>query len=92
MFHGYHFGEGILKNKILLVSALTLAMGINAAQAVEKSPHAKTIEVVVNANGFPFSFVDDNNNITGYDGDLLKVLDQRLTDYTFNFMRSRATR
>ena len=85
MFHGYHFGEGILKNKILLVSALTLAMGINAAQAVEKSPHAKTIEVVVNANGFPFSFVDDNNNITGYDGDLLKVLDQRLTDYTFHF-------
>lgn len=85
MFHGYHFGEGILKNKILLVSALTLAMGMNAAQAVEKSPNAKTVEVVVNANGFPFSFVDDNNNITGYDGDLLKVLDQRLTDYTFHF-------
>ncbi len=85
MFHGYHFGEGILKNKILLVSALALAMGINAAQAVEKSPHAKTVEVVVNANGFPFSFVDDNNNITGYDGDLLKVLDHRLTDYTFHF-------
>ncbi len=85
MFHGYHFGEGILKNKILLVSALALAMGMNAAQAVEKSANAKTVEVVVNANGFPFSFVDDNSNITGYDGDLLKVLDQRLTNYTFHF-------
>ena len=49
MFHGYHFGEGILKNKILLVSALALAMGMNAAQAVEKSANAKTVEVVVNA-------------------------------------------
>jgi L-cystine transport system substrate-binding protein len=37
VFHGYHFGEGILKNKILLVSALALAMGMNAAQAVEKA-------------------------------------------------------
>ena len=83
MVHGYHFGESILKNKILLVSSLALAMGITGAQAVEKSANAKTVEVVVNANGFPFSFVDDNNNITGYDGDLLKVLDQRLTDYTF---------
>ena len=44
----------MLKNKILLVSSLVLAMGINAAQAIEKSPNARTVEVVVNANGFPF--------------------------------------
>ena len=61
----------MFKNKLLLVSSLLLAMNITVAQAVEKSPDAQTVEVVVNANGFPFSFVDDNNNITGYDGDRL---------------------
>lgn len=41
--------------------------------------------MVVNANGFPFSFVDDNNNITGYDGELLKIIDRQLTNYKFHF-------
>lgn len=75
----------MLKNKLLLVSSLLLAMNIGSAQAVEKSPTAEVVEVVVNANGYPFSFVDDNDNITGYDGDLLKILDERLPDYQFHF-------
>jgi len=75
----------MFKNKLLLVSSLLLAMNITVAQAVEKSPEAETVEVVVNANGFPFSFVDDNNNITGYDGELLKIIDQKLTNYKFHF-------
>jgi len=75
----------MLKSKLLLVSSLLLAMNMGAAQAVEKSPNAEVVEVVVNANGYPFSFVDDNNNITGYDGDLLKILDERLPEYKFHF-------
>ncbi|MDC0693245.1 hypothetical protein PIK69_07300 [Klebsiella pasteurii] len=46
-----------MKNNILLVSSLALAMGINGAQAVEKSANAKTVEVVVNANGFPLALL-----------------------------------
>lgn len=75
----------MLKSKTLLVTSLLLAMNVGAAFAVEKSPTAETIEVVVNANGFPFSFVDDNNNITGYDGELLKAVDEKLKDYKFHF-------
>lgn len=75
----------MLKSKLLVASAILLALNISPVLAVDKSPNAETVEVVVNANGFPFSFVDDNNNITGYDGDLLKVLDARLKDYKFHY-------
>ncbi|VTN09026.1 L-cystine transport system permease protein tcyL [Raoultella terrigena] len=66
------WGKKYVQNKVLMLGSLLLAMQVTMAQAAEKSANAQTVEVVVNANGFPFSFVDDNNNITGYDGELLK--------------------
>lgn len=57
VFHGYHFGEGILKNKILLVSALTLAMGINAAQAVEKVLTRRRLRLSLTLTVFPLALL-----------------------------------
>jgi L-cystine transport system substrate-binding protein len=57
VFHGYHFGEGILKNKILLVSALALAMGMNAAQAVEKAQTRKRLRLSSMLTVFPLALL-----------------------------------
>ncbi|WP_050815636.1 MULTISPECIES: transporter substrate-binding domain-containing protein [Brenneria] len=58
-------------------------MSLNTVNAADNAE--KTIEVVVNANGFPFSFVDDDDHISGYDGELLQIIDKRLKGYKFHF-------
>jgi L-cystine transport system substrate-binding protein len=71
----------MFKKKLLLGSFL--ALNLLASSVVFAAD--KIIEVVINENGYPFSFVDDKNNITGYDGDLLKVVGERLKGYKFNY-------
>lgn len=71
----------MFKGTTLLASALALAIGLGqAAHAADK-----TIEVAVNSNGFPFSFIDDDNKISGYDGELLQIVEQHLKGYKFHF-------
>lgn len=60
---------------------LTLAMGwSHIGHAADK-----TIEVAVNVNDYPFGFIDDNNKISGYDGELLQLIEKNLTGYKFHF-------
>jgi hypothetical protein len=47
----------MLKNKILLVSALMLAMGINAAQAVEKVRTRRRLRLSLTLTVFPLALL-----------------------------------
>lgn len=81
----HSLGVTMVTGKKLRVAALALLAGISATWAAQSSAAPQTVEVVVNANGFPFSFIDDNNKLSGYDGELLQIVDERLPDYQFHF-------
>lgn len=49
------------------------------------SSQVKEVEVVINENAFPFSFVDDTGKFSGYDGELLGIIDEKLPQYSFHF-------
>lgn len=71
----------MFKSKILL--AAVMAFGVFTAS--QSYAADKTVEVVINENGYPFSFIDDKNNVSGYDGDLLKIINDKLKGYKFHF-------
>ncbi|ATA23301.1 amino acid ABC transporter substrate-binding protein [Brenneria goodwinii] len=49
------------------------------------SSQVKEVEIVINENSFPFSFVDDSGKFSGYDGELLAIIDEKLPEYSFHF-------
>lgn len=64
----------MFKKVRLFAMVLTLAMGwSHIGHAADK-----TIEVAVNVNDYPFGFIDDNNKISGYDGELLQLIEKIL--------------
>lgn len=77
----------MFKGKMLIASALTVLLGFaqHTQAATTSSTVPKTVEVVVNSNGYPFSFLDDDNKISGYDGELLQIIEKRLPDYKFHY-------
>lgn len=71
----------MFKKVRLFAMVLTLAMGwSHIGHAADK-----IIEVAVNVNDYPFGFIDDNNKISGYDGELLQLIEKNLTGYKFHF-------
>jgi L-cystine transport system substrate-binding protein len=77
----------MFKGKMFIASALTILLGFaqHTQAATPSSTTPKTVEVVVNSNGYPFSFLDDDNKISGYDGELLQIIEKRLPDYKFHY-------
>lgn len=77
----------MFKGKIFIASALTVLLGLaqHTQAATTSNTTPKTVEVVVNSNGYPFSFLDDDNKISGYDGELLQIIEKRLPDYKFHY-------
>lgn len=60
-------------------------LSVGALTSSISHAEVKTVEVVINDNGYPFSFIDDKNQVSGYDGDLLKIIGEKLKDYKFHF-------
>lgn len=56
-----------------------------ATPATPATQTVKDVEVVINENAFPFSFVDDAGKFSGYDGELLALVDEKLPEYSFHF-------
>lgn len=77
-----------MKGKILGVLILGLVLAGCSAQATEtKASAAKGEKVVVGTgNAYPpFVYLDENNELTGYDVAVLKEVDNRLPDYYFEY-------
>lgn len=64
---------------VVVLAGLTLSAYTQAATTVEK------VNVALDNNNYPFSYVDENGNISGYDGDLLKIIQQKLPQYKFTY-------
>ncbi|GAA0481380.1 transporter substrate-binding domain-containing protein [Tatumella punctata] len=64
----------------LIVSGLALSSFYSFAQAATQQ-----INVAMDSNNYPFSYVDENGVISGYDGDLLKIIQKKLPEYKFTY-------
>ena len=81
--------KNILKTLSLLLAGVMLmaAVGCSSSEkpAEEAATDERTIAVGMMASIYPYCFMDDDDNIVGYDVDMFKELDARMDGYTFTF-------
>lgn len=63
-----------------LIAAATAAFGMTAS-----ADDAKTAEIVLEAENAPYTYEDDNGEPAGYEYEVLKLIDDYLDDWTFNY-------
>lgn len=52
--------------------------------------NVKTIKIAFSQGGVPYGYVDDDGNPTGYDIEVLKLVDEKLEDYEFEYVPTSA--
>lgn len=67
---------------------LLVAVGCSSDKSAsnESEGGVRTIKVAYAQNGIPVTYQDDNGDATGYDVEVLKLIDERLPDYEFEFI------
>ncbi|MCB1273427.1 MAG: transporter substrate-binding domain-containing protein [Leucobacter sp.] len=73
---------------VLAISALGLgacASNPGASAAERTEPGAQTLTVGTGAGIRPYTFYDENDRLTGYDIELLRLIDEKLDDVDFEF-------
>ncbi|MBQ2753329.1 MAG: transporter substrate-binding domain-containing protein [Firmicutes bacterium] len=80
-----------LLKKLALVLAGAMIFSATACSSGEETTETApetaetTVAVGMMASVYPYAFLDDNDNIVGYDVDMLTEMDKRMDDYTFTF-------
>ncbi|WP_375105802.1 transporter substrate-binding domain-containing protein [Lysinibacillus fusiformis] len=83
------------KNKIFQLAAIGLASvallaGCNSGESADKNSddggEVRTIKVAYDQASKPISYIDDNGNPTGYDVEVMKLVDELLPDYQFEYV------
>lgn len=69
----------------LVLIGLLSACGSNDKTA-KSEDGVRTIKVAFAQTGIPISYMDENGNATGYDVEVMKLVDERLPDYEFEFI------
>lgn len=64
---------------IALIALLTLSFNFTAFA------ESQVVKIAVPGNQEPFQKLDENDELTGFDADLLKMIDDALDDYEFEF-------
>ena len=59
--------------------------GDDTSKETKVNPDAKVINVATRGTVRPYSYTDDNGNLTGFDVELLKEIERRNPDLHFNF-------
>ena len=81
-----------MKRKHYVLSSLFLSLGVIGALSGCSSEEATSstgdqVVVVGTQNDYPpFAFADDTNELTGYDVEMVKAIDEKLDGYTFEFV------
>lgn len=82
----------MFKKKIVRIIALLsvtttilAACGTTAATTPEEGA-VKKVKVAYDQAGKPMTYIDDNGNPTGYDVEVMKLVDEILEDYEFEFV------
>ncbi len=84
-----------LKTSLALAAIATAALGLSAcassanttadASQGEQSSQAEVLLVATGASPKPYTFLDENDELTGYDIEILKLIDEKLDDVDFQF-------
>jgi L-cystine transport system substrate-binding protein len=83
------------KKKIFQLAAIGLASlailaGCNSGEASDKNSEdgakVRTVKVAFDQASKPISYLDDNGNPTGYDVEVMKLVDEMLPEYKFEFV------
>lgn len=83
------------KNKIFQFAAIGLASiallaGCNSGESADKDAgdgeKVRTVKVAYDQASKPISYIDDNGNPTGYDVEVMKLVDELLPDYQFEYV------
>jgi len=83
------------KNKIFQFAAIGLASiallaGCNSGESADKNSddgsEVRTVKVAYDQASKPISYIDDNGNPTGYDVEVMKLVDELLPDYQFEYV------
>ncbi len=87
-----------IKTNKLLLSGLTLALGVSTLVGCGKSSsdaktgnvETKVTKVIVGTgnNYEPYCYLDDKGNLAGYEYEVLKAVDELLTQYEFTYQTS----
>ena len=83
------------KNKVFQFAAIGLASiallaGCNSGESADKDSgdgeKVRTVKVAYDQASKPISYIDDNGNPTGYDVEVMKLVDELLPDYQFEYV------
>lgn len=83
------------KSKIFQFAAVGLASiallaGCNSGESADKNSddagEVRTVKVAYDQASKPISYIDDNGNPTGYDVEVMKLVDELLPDYKFEYV------
>lgn len=74
----------LLLSSIVLVSLVGILNGCSSKETT--TADAKVILVGTQNDYPPFAYADENNELTGYDIEVIKEIDERLEGYTFDFV------
>jgi L-cystine transport system substrate-binding protein len=71
--------------KKLISLIIVLALSLSAATALAD---VKTVNVGTEGVYSPFTFIDESGKLTGYDVEVIRLVDELLPDYEFNFVQT----
>ena len=79
------------KKKYTKLAAVGLALvailaGCSSGKAADSDTDVRTIKVAYDQASKPMSWLDDKGNATGYDVEVMKLVDELLPDYEFEFV------
>src|SRR5690625_1741068 len=75
----------------LLFGVMVLAgilAGCDSSEASGEGEDVRTIKVAYAQDGKPITYIDENGNATGYDVEVLKLVDDMLPEYEFEFVNT----
>ena len=75
------FAIGVLALGVLVVAGC----GGDTSKEQKVNPNSKVVNVATRGTVRPYSYTDDNGNLTGFDVELLKEIERRNPDLHFNF-------
>lgn len=82
----------MFKKRNLLVPIATLAFVLTGCNGGEEEKNAsdetsgRTVTVAVPPAAKPLSYTDENGKLTGYEVEILKLVDEKLEDYSFDIV------
>lgn len=76
---------GALAVAALGLSACSSAGGTNSSAAAAKETGSQTLLVATGAQPKPYTYLDENDELTGYDIEILRLIDEKLDDIDFEF-------